>query len=52
MSVSVSDHMPPSAEYTATTPPPTTTATQNGSSNSTSITVPMAMTEVAASISA
>ncbi|MCY1552931.1 hypothetical protein D9M68_893650 [compost metagenome] len=52
ISVSVSDHMPPMAEYTTTTPPPSTMAIQTGRPNSTCSTVPIAMTEVAASISA
>ena len=46
MSVRVSDHMPPMVEYTTTTPPPSRIAAQNGRSNSTCSTVPMARVEV------
>ncbi len=52
MSVRVSDHMPPIAEYTTTTPPPSKTETQNGRPNSTCRTVPMARIEVTPIISA
>ena len=52
MSVSVSDHMPPTVEYTTTTPPPSNTEIQKGRPNSTSSTVPMARIEVTPIISA
>ena len=39
------DHMPPTVEYTTTTPPPSNTEIQKGRPNSTSSTVPMARIE-------
>ena len=51
-SVSVIDHMPPTTEYRTTTPPASSMATVGGRPRITLKTVPMAMVEVTAIISA